>query len=441
MSTNAAAVIVPTDISAMVREIEIAYNRYLTEFRIPDDHKIVVNFSAGKNSTTTATIAHHLFGDRVQNVMADTDNEHELTVYFAHNVHHQIGCKPIQIVKRIYTEAEFEHRRESLKKNWPRRQAIRMGAYRGVVMPSLARSDTKFGQAWRRGTAKRWGIDFETPLDAALSVLHPSGNSFLDAALLHGKFPMMRDRFCTDELKIQIAFDAAIKPLLDDGEVVVQWSGVRADESDKRAGYSRFARDERDPDFLYNFLPIHKWTAADVFALHKYFGITPNPLYTQGASRVGCMNCVLCTKEEISETAARWPEHIEKHHEWEKKVRLASRWVHWMSVGTESQAWMRVQLGVRDVIWFEEDEFTGEEIVRRKRYPVNLGQEVKLYGLEPDVQHIDWSGFYGPRGNMGAPSALDVVEWAKTGRGGKVYDLVKASMDTAVCSSRYGLCE
>lgn len=42
---------------------------------------------------------------------------------------------------------------------------------------------------------------------------------------------------------------------------------------------------------------------------------------------------------------------------------------------------------------------------------------------------------------MGAPSALDVVEWAKTGRGGKVYDLVKASLDTSVCSSRYGLCE
>lgn len=441
MTTNAAAIIVPNDISAMVREIEVAYYQYLNEFRIPDDHKIIVNFSAGKDSTTTATIAHHLFGDRVQNVMADTDNEHELTVNFARNVHHQIGCKPIQIVKRIYTEAEFARRRKSIMERWTKKQAIRMGAYRGVVMPSLARSDTKFGQAWRRGTAKRWGIDFETPLDAALSVLHPSGNSFLDAALLHGKFPMMRDRFCTDELKIQIAFDAAIKPLLDDGEVVVQWSGVRADESDKRSGYSRFARDERDPDYLYNFLPIHKWTAADVFALHKYFGITPNPLYTQGASRVGCMNCVLCTKEEISETAARWPEHIEKHHEWEKKVRLASRWVHWMSAGTESQAWMRVQLGVRDVIRFEIDEETGEEIARRKRYPVNLGQDVKLYGLEPDIQHIDWSGFYGPRGNMGAPSALDVVEWARTGRGGKVYDLVKASLDTAVCSSRYGLCE
>lgn len=437
---HSAAVIVPTDISVMVSEIEVSYNRFLNEFRIPTDHKIVVNFSAGKDSTTTATIAHHLFGDRVQNVMADTDNEHELTVDFARNIHHQIGCKPVQIVKRTYSEVEFERRRKSLNERWSKRQAIRMGAYRGVIMPSLSRSDTKFGQAWLR-TAERWGIQFETALEAALSVMHPTGNSFLDAALLHGKFPMMRDRFCTDELKIQIAFDAAIKPLLDDGEVVVQWSGVRADESDKRAGYARFARDERDPDFLYNFLPIHKWTAANVFALHKYFGIKPNPLYLQGADRVGCMNCVLCTKEEIAQTAARWPEHIEKHHEWEKKVRLASRWVHWMSVGTVSQSWMRAQLGVRDVIRFELDKVTGEEVVLRKRYPVNLGQEVKLYGLEPDVQHIDWSGFYGPRGNMGAPSALDVVEWAKTGRGGKVYDLVKASMDTSVCSSRYGLCE
>lgn len=438
--SEAAMIIVPTDISTMVREIESAYSRYLSEFRIPDDHKIIVNFSAGKDSTVTATVAHHLFGSRVQSVMADTDNEHELTVQFAKTIHEQIGCEPVQVVKRSYSEEDFERRRQSLIKRWPQRQAIRMGAYRGVVMPSLDRPDTKFGKAWHR-TAERWGIEFETPLEAALSVMHPSGNSFLDAALLHGKFPMLRDRFCTDELKIQIAFDAAIKPLLDDGEVVVQWSGVRADESDKRAGYDRFSRDERDPDFLYNFLPIHKWTAADVFALHKYFGISPNPLYTQGASRVGCMNCVLCTKEEISETAARWPEHIEKHHEWEKKVRLASRWVHWMSVGKESQTWMRAQLGSYVKAWMEEDAISGEEVMRSRKRQINLGQEVKLYGLEPDVQRIEWSGFYGPRGGMGAPSALDVVEWARTGRGGKVYDLVKASLDTAVCSSRYGLCE
>ena len=412
---NTATIIVPADISAMIREIESAYNRYLTEFRIPDDHKIVVNYSAGKDSTCTLAIAHALFGDRVQAVMADTDNEHELTVEYGQGIHEQIGCAPVKVAKRIYTEADFEKRRTYLKKNWPKRQVIRMGAYRGIVMPSLDRSDTKFGQAWLR-TAERWGIEFETALQAAMSVMNPSGNSFLDCALLHGKFPMLRDRFCTDELKIQIAFDAVMKSMLEEGDVVVQWSGVRGDESSKRAGYERFSIDKRDPDMLYNFLPIHKWTAADVFALHKYFGIKPNPLYTQGASRVGCMNCVLSNKEEIAETAARWPEHIEKHKEWELRVRLTSRWVHWMSVGEISQRWM-------------------------KQFDLPLGRTVQMHGIEPEIQNIDWSGFYGPRGNMNSPGVDDVVEWAKTGRGGKVYDLVKASLDTSVCSSRYGLCE
>lgn len=421
----------PTDIRAMVEEIRNAYQRHLVEFRIPADHKIVVNYSAGKDSTATLAIAHALFGDRVLSVMADTDNEHELTVEFGKTIHEQIGCAPVKVVKRIYTESDFAKRRAYLEKNWPKRQAIRLGAYRGVVMPSLARPDTKFGKAWLR-TAERWGIEFETPLDAALSVMHPSGNSFLDCSVLHGKFPMLRDRFCTDELKIQIAFDAAMKPLLDDGEVVVQWSGVRGDESSKRAGYERFSTDKRAPEFLYNFLPIHKWTAADVFALHKYFGINPNPLYTQGASRVGCMNCVLCNKEEISETAARFPEHIEKHRQWEKKVRLTSRWVHWMSIGTVDQRWVSSMIGFREVT-----NKHGERVKVRNR----LGNTAQLYGLETQVQNIDWSGFYGPRGGMGAPSVPEVVEWAKTGRGGKVYDLVKASLDSSVCSSRYGLCE
>jgi len=429
---TAPSVIVPTDISAKVREIETAYKRFLSEFRIPDDHKIVVNYSGGKDSTVTLAIAHALFGDRVQGLMADTDNEHELTIEYGRTIHQQIGCKPVQVVKRNYTEEDFASRRAYLQKNWPRRQTIRMGAYRGVVMPSLARKDTKFAKAWMQ-TAKRWGIEFETALDAALSVLgQPSGNSFLDAALLHGKFPMLRDRFCTDELKIQIAFDAVMKPLLDEGEVIVQWSGVRADESSKRAGYERFSTDQRDPQFLYNFLPIHQWTAKDVFALHKHFGIKPNPLYTQGAARVGCMNCVLCNKEEIAETAARWPEHIDKHRQWELQVRLGSRWVHWMSVGEVSQRWMSSVLGLREIT-----DRHGKKVKIRN----NLGKEVMLQGLTPEVQHIDWSGFYGPRGNLNSPGVDEVLEWAKSGRGEQVYELALAGLEASVCSSHYGLCE
>jgi 3'-phosphoadenosine 5'-phosphosulfate sulfotransferase (PAPS reductase)/FAD synthetase len=411
----APSIIIPSDISLKIREIETAYMGYIAQHRIPDDHIIIVNYSGGKDSTTTLSVAHHLFGNKVRSVMADTDNEHELTIDFAKNIHDQIGCSPVEVVKRVYTQEHFDRRRAAITKGWSKKQAIRMGAYRGVIMPSLSRSDTQFGRAWQK-TAERWGIEFDTPLEAALSVLQPSGNSFLDAALLHGKFPMLRDRFCTDELKIQIAYDAVMAPLLNDGEVIVQWSGVRADESSKRAGYSRFEADRREPDFLYNFLPIHQWTATDVFALHKYMGIKPNPLYLQGADRVGCMNCVLCNKEEIAQTVARWPEHIEKHHQWELKVRLASRWVHWMSVGTFRRAWF-------------------------KQFKLPFGTVPLLGHLEPETQRIDWSSFYGTRGGMGAPGISEVVEWAKTGRGGKASGRVRAGIDPSLCSSRYGLCE
>jgi len=415
---NSSTIIVPVDITSKLREVRSTYTSYIEKNRIPNDHIIVVNFSAGKDSTATLAIAHYLFGDRVRAVipvMADTDNEHEITLEYGRHIHEQIGCAPVEMVKRIYTDADFAKRRATVDRNWRKKQAIRMGAYRGVIMPSLSRSDTKFGLAWQK-TAERWGIEFETPLDAALSVLHPSGNSFLDAALLHGKFPMLRDRFCTDELKIQIAFDAVMAPLLNDGEVIVQWSGVRADESSKRAGYARFEADKRDPDYLFNFLPIHAWSATDVFALQKYFGIKPNPLYLQGADRVGCMNCVLCNKEEIAQTAARWPEHIEKHRQWEEKVRLVSRWVHWMSVGSLKQTWFR-------------------------QFKKPFGTVPQVGHLLPEVQALDWSSFYGTRAGMGAPGVDDVVAWAKTGRGGRVYDIVRASIDTNVCSSRYGLCE
>lgn len=96
------------------------------------------------------------------------------------------------------------------------------------------------------------------------------------------------------------------------------------------------------------------------------------------------------------------------------------------------QKWVSSRLGFREITTKD----GGKLKVRN-----NLGMVSHLYGLKSEVQNLDWSAFYGTRGGMGAPSVDEVVEWAKTGRGGKVYDLVKASIDTEVCSSRYGLCE
>jgi 3'-phosphoadenosine 5'-phosphosulfate sulfotransferase (PAPS reductase)/FAD synthetase len=127
------------------------------------------------------------------------------------------------------------------------------------------------------------------------------------------------------------------------------------------------------------FRPILRWNVADVFEAHAVAGIEPNPLYREGMSRVGCMPCINAQKVEIREIARRFPEHIDRITEWERLVTLVSR-----------------------------------------------------PGRVATFMHIE-------KGNNNGIAS--VVEWAKTTRGGRQYDLLADSEPASACSSAYGLCE
>ncbi|KJZ17860.1 hypothetical protein, partial [Pseudoalteromonas fuliginea] len=71
-----------------------------------------------------------------------------------------------------------------------------------------------------------------------------------------------------------------------------------------------------------------------------------------------------------------------------------------------------------------------------------FGYEKKLNRIQTlDVEAYQGTSMLGPRGNIIGGSVYDAVEWSKTGRGGKVYDLVTEALTQDVCSSKYGLCE
>ncbi|MDN7724910.1 phosphoadenosine phosphosulfate reductase family protein [Burkholderia gladioli] len=125
--------------------------------------------------------------------------------------------------------------------------------------------------------------------------------------------------------------------------------------------------------------PILRWSAAAVFEAHAVAGIRPNPLYREGMSRVGCMPCINASKGEIREIARRFPQHIERIAEWERLVTLVSR-----------------------------------------------------PGRVATFMHIEKGD------NNGIAS---VVEWSKTTRGGRQYDLLADAEPATACSSAYGLCE
>lgn len=417
-----------SDVGALIKEVKKSYKNYLIAYDL-DNPEVIVNNSGGKDSGATDLLAMAILGDNYRSVAADTGNEHPLTIEHLKSLHEQRGGKSVEIVSASYSQEAFDKRRKTVEKQWLKKQKIMAGTYKGIIMPSLGNPDTKFSELWRNASFNLgWG-EYETALDAFRDAFVRSGNPFLDMCLLHGGFPLGRQRFCTDELKINVVMDKVITPILenDHDKEIVQWSGVRADESDKRSRYQRFSEDERNPEGrLFNFLPIHRWSSADVFAIYKYFGVEPNPLYKKGMGRVGCMPCILVKKEELAEIAARFPSEIERVERWEKQVAKVSRWMHWMIVGHVN----RRQFIERSII-------DGKQTRTYRK----LGNNIKFKkGYQLDVEAYRGSCMLGPRGGVAGTNIHEAIEWSKTGRGGKVYDLVTACMNAEVCSSKYGLC-
>lgn len=230
----------------------------------------------------------------------------------------------------------------------------------------------------------------------ALEYLHPTGNPFLDMCMVHGRFPSTKVRFCSEELKRNPLLEQVHMPLMDAGHTVMSWQGVRADESPARANLPELDLVGGNPGGgeLYNYRPILQWTVEDVFAMHRKHGVEPNPLYKMGMGRVGCMPCIHANKGELLEISRRFPEEIERVARWEALVRKVSK--------------------TGSATFFAMDKTGG-----------GSGQ----------------SALDATEENYGIHA---VVEWSKTGRGGRQFDMFKVDGEQAegpLCSSIYGLCE
>jgi 3'-phosphoadenosine 5'-phosphosulfate sulfotransferase (PAPS reductase)/FAD synthetase len=164
---------------------------------------------------------------------------------------------------------------------------------------------------------------------------------------------------------------------------VLQWLGIRADESRNRAKQPRYNRHESGS---YVWRPIFRWTVEDVWAQHRKHGIRPNPLYALGMNRVGCMPCINCRKSELRNIADLFPEHIERIRRWEAIVSRASK--------------------------------SGAST---------------FFNAGTDPTDADRPGAYS--------GIHTLVEWSRTARGGRQFDLFFQEQSGGGCSSDLALCE
>lgn len=319
------------------------------------DDKImhVVSMSGGKDSCATAILALETQPrEQLRFVFADTGNEHEITLEYLPYVERTLGIK-IDTIRADFT-ADMERKRRYILEKW---------ALKGVPADAVER---------------------------AAAAMVPTGNPYLDLCTMKGRFPSTKSAFCTTELKTLPLMEYQMG-FIERGEAqaVWSWQGVRVNESQSRR---RRLACPVHPSFhksfevvgggVFNYRPILRWEAADCFEAHRIAGLKPNPLYSMGMGRVGCMPCINAGKDELLEISKRFPEHVDRIERWESHVALASK------------------------------------------------REESSFFPDPDRgAHLNKRGI------------RNMVEWSKTGRGGQMVDFIRVMEEPKECASAYGLCE
>jgi 3'-phosphoadenosine 5'-phosphosulfate sulfotransferase (PAPS reductase)/FAD synthetase len=312
----------------------------------------IINISGGKDSAAVLLLARERIADKepMRAVFCDTGHEHPLTYEFVDYLSESVF--PIEKIS-----ADLTHELATRIKN------LEEGG----------------------STRKKWmdeGIA-EARVEEVLNNLKNydlSGNAFLDLAVIRGRFPSVKGKFCTQVLKVFAIQDQVLRPALEKYEEVVSWIGERAEESADRAAKPVWEEQEGDLEGSVLYRPILDWKWNDVFEMHAKHGVTPNPLYTMGMSRVGCMPCIMNKKSGLEQIFKRWPSVLDNLQDMEEKVRSTSK----KGLAT----------------FFATDTTPGD----------------------------------------GLATAADVEEWSKTSRGGNQRSM-RSTRPPLKCDSVYGLCE
>ena len=389
----------------------------------------VVSISGGKDSTALLLLAIERETENLRPVFADTGHEHPEVYAYLDYLEQRLGITIERLVPDF--SAQIARKRETVQTKWRRElpamlmadkpgQWVPRSGYKvfsgvddeglpimqmetpaGVMVETFRPDDPADPYApaqqgawvWlpsERGLPEAEAVELaEQRIEAALAVLQPTGVPFLDLCLWKGRFPSSQARFCTEELK-RNPIDNWLAPLLADPEAgeVYSWQGVRAQESASRAKLLELEEDAKRAG-LWHYRPILQWTAAEVFDFHRRHNVKWNPLYEQGMGRVGCMPCINCRKDELQAIARRFPDQIGRVREWERLVSMAGK----RGAATLFTATNDPTASLSDAI------------------------SAETHGIDR------------------------MVEWSKTARGGRQFDLIASSAPDVGCASAYGLCD
>lgn len=161
--------------------------------------------------------------------------------------------------------------------------------------------------------------------DTPLIIAHPT-KTFFQMVEHRGMFPSPSTRQCTSDLKrgpITREVRRYLKAHPEFNGLVVSCMGMRADESPGRAKLEPLKLNERNSvagRTWFDWLPIHGFTARQVFDRIRGAGQEPFWTYAKGMKRKSCCFCIMACENDLTIAAGLRPELYAKYVETERRL-------------------------------------------------------------------------------------------------------------------------
>ena len=169
--------------------------------------------------------------------------------------------------------------------------------------------------------ARHYGLEF-------VAVSRPQGD-LLDHIANRGMFPSPAARYCTSDHK-RTQLDKVLTRLADRSRQVgvrrariLNCLGLRAEESPARARRSPLTYDERASNGRRRvdlWLPIHGWTAAQVWRRIRASGVRHHPAYDLGTPRLSCCFCIFSPRSALLLAGKHNPRLLDEYVKVEKQI-------------------------------------------------------------------------------------------------------------------------
>lgn len=168
--------------------------------------------------------------------------------------------------------------------------------------------------------AQAYGLRVEVTRYRAKDGTEPT---LLDYVRRRRKWPDSAARYFTSEFKRGPGGRLLVRLHRESPGPILNVYGLRSEESPARASKKPFTSNARFSCAsrpVWDWLPIHSWTEAEVWADIKASGVRHHPAYDLGMPRLSCCFCVFAPRAALAIAAKANPELFERYRAVETEI-------------------------------------------------------------------------------------------------------------------------